>query len=66
MPLNDQGIANIEVPLNDSITSFRIVAVATAGVDRFGTGSTSIRTNRDLIILSGIAPIVRQGDTLGR
>ena len=61
--LNDKGIANVEVPLNDSITSFRIVAVATAGTDRFGTGSTSIRTNRDLIILSGIAPVVRQGDT---
>jgi hypothetical protein len=62
VPLNDKGIANVEVPLNDSITSFRIVAVATAGVDRFGTGSTSIRTNRDLIILAGIAPVVRQGD----
>ena len=44
------------------ITSFRIVAVATAGANRFGTGFTSIRTNRDLIILSGIAPVVRQGD----
>ncbi len=63
VPLSEKGIANVEVPLNDSITSFRIVAVATAGVDRFGTGSTSIRSNRDLILLSGIAPLVRQGDT---
>ena len=63
MPLNEKGKASVEVPLNDSITSFRIVAVATAGPDRFGTGSTSIRSNRDLILLSGIAPIVRQGDT---
>jgi alpha-2-macroglobulin len=63
VPLNEKGQASVEVPLNDSITSFRIVAVATAGPDRFGTGSATIRSNRDLILLSGIAPIVRQGDT---
>jgi uncharacterized protein YfaS (alpha-2-macroglobulin family) len=61
IPLSEQGIAAAEVPLNDSITSFRIVAVA-AGADRFGTGSTSIRSTRDLVLLSGIAPVVRHGD----
>jgi alpha-2-macroglobulin len=60
--LDERGKAEVEVPLNDSITSFRIVAVATAGVSRFGTGSTTIRSTRDLILLSGIAPVVRQGD----
>jgi alpha-2-macroglobulin len=60
--LDDKGFAVVEIPLNDSVTSFRIVAVATAGVDRFGTGSTSIRSTQDLMILSGIAPVVRQGD----
>jgi uncharacterized protein YfaS (alpha-2-macroglobulin family) len=64
VPLNEKGIANVEIPLNDSITSFRIVAVAIAGSNRFGTGSTSIRTNRDLIVLSGIPPLVREGDKL--
>ncbi len=62
VPLSDKGAATVEVPLNDSLTGFRIVAVATAGTDRFGTGSTTIRTSRDLIVLSGIAPVVRQGD----
>jgi alpha-2-macroglobulin len=62
VPLDEKGMANVEVPLNDSLTSFRIVAVATAGADRFGTGSTIIRSTRDLILLSGIAPMVRQGD----
>ena len=62
VPLDARGLAQVEVPLNDSITSFRIVAVATAGSDRFGTGSASIRSTRDLILLSGIAPVVRQGD----
>jgi hypothetical protein len=62
VPLDSKGAAGIEIPLNDSITSFRIVAVATAGSDRFGTGSTTVRTNKDLVILPGIAPVVRQGD----
>jgi uncharacterized protein YfaS (alpha-2-macroglobulin family) len=63
IPLDERGLATVEVPLNDSLTRFRIVAIATAGIDRFGTGSTTIRSTRDLILLSGIAPVVRQGDT---
>jgi hypothetical protein len=60
--LDANGEASVEIPLNDSLTSFRIVAVATSGIDRFGTGFTSIRSTQDLIILPGIAPVVRQGD----
>ena len=59
--LDGQGRASVDVPLNDSLTSFRIVAVATA-LDRFGTGSATIRSTQELMILSGIAPVVRQGD----
>ena len=62
VPLDANGEATVEIPLNDSLTSFRIVAVASADLDRFGTGSTSIRSTQDLIIFSGIAPLVRQGD----
>ena len=62
VPLDANGDASIEIPLNDSLTSFRIVAVAISGVDQFGTGSASIRSTQDLILLSGIAPVVRQGD----
>lgn len=60
--LDANGEATVEVPLNDSLTSFRIVAVATSGLNLYGTGSTSIRSTQDLMMLSGIAPIVRQGD----
>jgi len=60
--LNSQGEATAEIPLNDSITSFRIVAVATGGAGMFGTGSTSIRTTQDLMIFAGIPPLVREGD----
>jgi hypothetical protein len=50
--LDANGEALIEVPLNDSLTSFRLVAVADAGAQRFGTGSASIRVTQDLQVLS--------------
>ncbi|MBP1607917.1 MAG: alpha-2-macroglobulin domain protein 2 [Acidobacteria bacterium] len=62
--IDAKGQAIVEIPLNDSITSFQIVAVVTAGVDRFGTGSTSIRSTQDLSIISGIAPVARSGDKI--
>ena len=62
--LDANGEATIEVPLNDSLTSFRLVAVADAGVQQFGTGSTSIRVTQDLQLLSGLPPLVRDGDKL--
>jgi uncharacterized protein YfaS (alpha-2-macroglobulin family) len=60
--LDSNGEAEVEVPLNDSITSFRIVAVATGGTGFFGTGSISIQSTQDLMILSGLPPLVREGD----
>ena len=56
------GEALIEVPLNDSLTSFRLVAVADEGAQRFGTGSATIRVTQDLQLLSGLPPLVREGD----
>ncbi len=60
-----RGEATVEVPLNDSLTRFRIVAVAEradpAG-DRFGTGEASVRTTRDLQLFAGIPSTVRHGD----
>lgn len=60
--LNAQGQAQVEVPLNDSTTSFRIVAVALQGADQFGTGWTSIQSSQDLMILPGLSGIAREGD----
>jgi alpha-2-macroglobulin len=39
--LDANGEAVVEVPLNDSLTSFRLVAVADDGGQRFGTGSAA-------------------------
>lgn len=60
--LDAKGEAVVEVPLNDSLTSFRLVAVADAGLARFGTGSASIRVTQDLQMLPGLPPLVREGD----
>ncbi len=63
LSLNEKGEASVEFQLPDSLTSFRIVAVATCGTGLFGSGQTSIRSTQDLMLLSGLPPLVRQGDT---
>lgn len=60
--LDANGEATLEIPLNDSLTSFSVVAVASAGSGLFGTGKTVIRTTQDLMVLSGLPPLVRHGD----
>jgi len=64
VPLDKNGEATIEIPLNDSLTSFRIAAVTTSGESRFGTGSASVRATQDLIVIPGFAPVVRHGDSV--
>lgn len=60
--LDANGEATLAVPVNDSLTAFRIVAVAHGGAQYFGTGSATIRTSQDLILVSGLPPLVREGD----
>jgi len=61
--LDAQGEASVEIPLNDSLTSFRIVAIA-ASENRFGSGKTAVRSSQDLQLISGLSPVVRTGDRL--
>ena len=60
--LDAQGKARVTVPLNDALTTFRVVAVADSGISYFGTGQTHIRTAQDLQLISGLPPLVRTGD----
>lgn len=60
--LDAQGEAKLDVPLNDALTRFRIVAVAAVGAGRFGTGSASIQSTQDLQLISGLPPLIRVGD----
>ncbi|MBA2936474.1 alpha-2-macroglobulin [Sphingomonas sp. CGMCC 1.13654] len=63
--LDANGRAALVVPLADSLSAYKLVAVATAGGELFGTGATEIRTTQDLQIFSGIPPLVRSGDFYG-
>ncbi len=60
--LDANGQARIDVPMNDSLTSFRLVAIADAGPDRFGTGSAVVRVSQELQLLAGLPPLAREGD----
>ncbi len=61
--LDKNGEAEVEIPLNDSLTGFKIAVIAFAGDDLFGEGVASIRTTQDLMINSGIPPVIREGDS---
>lgn len=62
--LDARGEATAQIPLNDSLTSFRIVAVATSGFSRFGTGRATVRSTQELIVVPGFPPTARHGDTM--
>ena len=60
--LDGAGKATVVIPLNDSLSSFRIVAIANGNADLFGTGAASIRSTQDLMLFSGLPPVVREED----
>jgi hypothetical protein len=62
VPLDARGEAAIEVPLNDSLTAFRLVAVAHGGAGFFGTGDATIRTTQDVMLHAALPALVREGD----
>ncbi len=63
--LDGDGRAVIDVPMADSLSSYKLVAVATAGENLFGTGQIAVRTVQDLTIYAGLPPLVRSGDEYG-
>jgi alpha-2-macroglobulin len=63
--LDAQGKAKLPVQMADSLSSYRLVAIASSGANLFGTGETSVRTAQDLSVYSGIPPLVRSGDWFG-
>lgn len=60
--LDANGQARVQVPLNDSLTSFRIAAIAHAGAGRFGSASAVIRSSQEVMLFAGLPPFVREGD----
>jgi uncharacterized protein YfaS (alpha-2-macroglobulin family) len=62
--LDDQGKAQVVIPMPDSLTRWRIVAIATSAADRFGSGEAVVTTEQPLQILSGLPQTVRSDDVL--
>lgn len=60
--LDANGRARIPVQLNDALSSFKLVAIATDGNQLYGTGMADVRTAQDLSIFAGLPPLVREGD----
>ena len=60
-PVDAQGFAHFTVPINDSLTSFKVVAIASSR-EQFGTGSQSFRSSQEVQVLSGLPLTVRDGD----
>jgi hypothetical protein len=61
---DDQGIARASVPLNDALTQFRIVAIASADAHQFGEGEAPIISTQPLQIFSGLPEVLRADDAI--
>ncbi len=59
-----QGIARATVPLNDALTQFRIVAIASAGEAQFGEGEATLVSAQPLQIFSGLPELLRADDAI--
>ncbi|MES2017225.1 MAG: MG2 domain-containing protein [Pseudomonadota bacterium] len=60
--LDEHGEASVAVPLPDSLTRWRIVAIASAGTDMYGNGEAVIATSKPFEILPGLALSLRGAD----
>lgn len=60
--LDANGEAQVRFRLNDALSRFRLVAIADHGAGNFGVAETSIVTRQDLQLVSGLPPVVREGD----
>lgn len=60
--LDARGEAMVDIPVNDVLSRFRLVAVADVGDDLFGTGEASFEVAQDVQLVSGLSPLTREGD----
>jgi len=59
------GEAVVTFPIqNDSLTGYRVVAIASSGLDRFGTGENSFITQQEIQVIPSLGQISRNGDEL--
>lgn len=62
--LSKNGEAVIEFEVPDQLTTFKVLAIANAGVDKFGLGEAEFKTQRDLMIRPALPRFIRVGDKI--
>jgi alpha-2-macroglobulin len=60
--LDAQGRAEIPFNVNDALTKFRVVVLADLGGGLLGTGKSFVTVSKDLQVISGLPPLVRDED----
>jgi uncharacterized protein YfaS (alpha-2-macroglobulin family) len=59
-----QGKVVVTFKAPDALTSYRLVAVAHAGTNRFGSAESKVQISKRLILLSALGQFAHAGDTL--
>ena len=62
LPTDANGRARVEVTLPDSLTRYRVTAVAVSGADRFGIGETAITARLPLLVRPSAPRFLYEGD----
>jgi uncharacterized protein YfaS (alpha-2-macroglobulin family) len=60
---DNQGKAQVSFPTNDSVTSFKVLAVATRGSNLFGQAEARFAVTKDFALFSGAPAVLRSEDT---
>ncbi|NLC35221.1 MAG: alpha-2-macroglobulin, partial [Alcaligenaceae bacterium] len=60
--LDANGQAELRFRMNDSLSRFRLVALADHGAGYFGGAEAQVVTRQDLQLVSGLPPVVREAD----
>lgn len=60
--VDKNGQATVSFSLPDQVTSFRLMAVASAGTDHFGVASSSLKTQKEVMLRPALPRFLRLGD----
>lgn len=60
--LDERGSAELTFRMNDSLSRFRLVALAELDSSFFGAGEVSVASSQPLQLVSGLPSVVREGD----
>lgn len=61
---DEHGRAKFDFPAPDNLTAFRVTAVANTKQNQFGSGQTTLRINKRLMIEPALPRFIRRGDEL--